>query len=515
MSAVTAPRVEPFAEAGEEFRQIERYLKSEEACSLSHSDLERELEKRGRELMRKLYQAHLDVRGPGEAAGPVKGSDGVVREQERVHERGLETVFGEVTVQRTGYGAEGVDSLHPLDADLNLPQELYSHEVRRRVAEQAANVSFDKVVNTLSKATGAKVGKRQIEELAVRAVQDFDAFYEANGACYKPEAMSSILAVTVDGKGVVMRPSDLRECTRKKATEKKHKLQTRLSPGEKRNAKRMATVAAVYTIAPYVRTPEDVVRTLAPHNEREPPDRPRPEYKRVWASIEKSPEEVSKQAIREARYRDPEGLKTMVVLVDGLPHQLHVLRKLFRRYGIRPLIVLDFIHVAQYIWKAGIALWGEGNPKLDLWVSKHLLTVLSGRSGQVAGGIRRSATLRGLEGKKREAVDDCADYLLNKAPYLHYDWYLSKGLPIATGVIEGACRYLIKDRMDITGARWGLDGAEAVLRLRALQTNGDFDAYWRFHEQQEFSRNHAARYGDDKVVPISNPNARRKLRLLK
>jgi len=277
----------------------------------------------------------------------------------------------------------------------------------------------------------------------------------------------------------------------------------------------IATVAVVYTIAPYVRTPEDVVRTLAPRNEREPPDRPRPEYKRVWASIEKSPEEVSKQAIREARYRDPEGLKTMVVLVDGLPHQLHVLRKLFRRYGIRPLIVLDFIHVAQYIWKAGIAFWGEGNPKLDLWVSKHLLTVLRGRSGQVAGGIRRSATLRGLEGKKREAVDDCADYLLNKAPYLHYDWYLSKGLPIATGVIEGACRYLIKDRMDITGARWGLAGAEAVLRLRALQTNGDFDAYWHFHEQQEFSRNHAARYSDDKVVPISNPDVRRKLRLVR
>ena len=515
MSAVTAIRVESFAEAAEEFRQIERYLKSEEACSLSHSDLERELEKRGRELMRKLYQAHLDVRGPGKAADPVKGSDGVERKEERLHERGLETVFGEVTVQRTGYGAEGVDSLHPLDADLNLPQEQYSHEVRRRVAEQAANVSFDKVVNTLSKATGAKVGKRQVEELAVRAAQDFDAFYEANGACYRPEAMSSILVVTVDGKGVVMRPSALREYTRKKAAEKKHKLQTRLSPGEKRNAKRMATVAAVYTIAPHVRTPEDVVRTLAPHNEREPPDRPRPEYKRVWASVEKSPEEVIKQAIREARYRDPEGLKTMVVLVDGLPHQLHVLRKLFRRYGIRPLIVLDFIHVAQYIWKAGIAFWGEGNPKLDLWVSKHLLTVLRGRSGQVAGGIRRSATLRGLEGKKRETVDDCADYLLNKAPYLHYDWYLSKGLPIATGVIEGACRYLIKDRMDITGARWGLVGAEAVLRLRALQTNGDFDAYWRFHEQQEFSRNHAARYTDGKVVPIRIPDTRPKLKRVK
>jgi hypothetical protein len=516
MSAVPAARpVEAFAEAGEEFRQIETYLKSEEAGSLSHSDLERELEKRGRELMRMLLQAHLDVRGPGEAAGPIKGSDGVQREQERLQERGLETIFGEVTVQRIGYGGDGVSSVHPLDADLNLPEELYSHEVRRRVAERAADGSFDAVVRTVSQATGAKVAKRQVEQLAVRAAQDFDAFYEARAECPRPEVTSSILVVTVDGKGVVMRPSDLREYTRKKAAEQKHKLQTRLSPGEKRNAKRMATVAAVYTIAPHVRTPEDVVRTLAPHNEREPPHRPRPEYKRVWASLEKTPEEVIKQAIREARFRDPGGLKTMVVLVDGLPHQLDVLRKLFRRYGIRPLIVLDFIHVAQYIWKAGIAFYGEGNPKLDLWVSKHLLAILRGRSGHVAAGLRRSATLRGLDGKNRKAVDHCANYLLNNARYLHYDLYLSKGLPIATGVIEGACRYLIKDRMDITGARWGLAGAEAVLRLRALLTNGDLDAYWRFHEKQEYVRNHTARYAEGKVAPLRPRNHRHKLRRVK
>src|ERR1043166_8928106 len=199
MSAVTAIRVESFAEAAEEFRQIERYLKSEEACSLSHSDLERELEKRGRELMRKLYQAHLDVRGPGKAADPVKGSDGVERKEERLHERGLETVFGEVTVQRTGYGAEGVDSLHPLDADLNLPQELYSHEVRRRVATQAAEDSFEGVIDVLSESTASQVAKRQVEELTVRAAQDFDVFYQEKGSWTSSEAMSEILVLTVDG----------------------------------------------------------------------------------------------------------------------------------------------------------------------------------------------------------------------------------------------------------------------------------------------------------------------------
>jgi hypothetical protein len=194
----------------------------------------------------------------------------------------------------------------------------------------------------------------------------------------------------------------------------------------------------------------------------------------------------------------------MAVLVDGLKQQLYVLHKLFRRYGIRPLVVLDFIHVAEYIWKAGIAFWGEGNPRLDKWVAQHLHAILRGRSGQVAGGMRRSATLRHLDGEPRKAVDKACNYLLKKARYLHYDHYLALGLPIATGVIEGACRYLIKDRMDITGARWGLTGAEAVLRLRALHTNGDFDAYWKFHEDQEYRRNHASQYAREEVVPVRN-----------
>lgn len=264
----------------------------------------------------------------------------------------------------------------------------------------------------------------------------------------------------------------------------------------------MATVAAVYTVEPYKRAAEDVLRCLAPHHEREKPDRPKPESKRVWASLEKEPDAVIGEAFREARRRDPEGRKRWVALVDGNETQIEILTKLFRKEGYHALIVLDFIHVAERVWKAGLDFYRESSAELEEWVSTRLLGILEGRASQVAAGMRRSATLQGLKKKARHRVDACAGYLLDYKPYLRYDLYLKMGLPIATGVIEGACRYLVKDRMDRTGARWSLKGAEAVLRLRALRTCGDFDEYWRFHEEQEYLRNHVALYAGAEVPPI-------------
>ena len=143
MSALPCPADDTlFAAAEQEFGNITTFLSSSEATSLTHSDLERELEAKGRELMRKLLQAHLDLRGPGEAVGPVHDASGETRAREQRHERELETIFGTVTVSRTGYGAEGKSSLHPLDGALNLPVEKYSHEVRRRVAIEAAKISM-------------------------------------------------------------------------------------------------------------------------------------------------------------------------------------------------------------------------------------------------------------------------------------------------------------------------------------------------------------------------------------
>jgi Uncharacterised protein family (UPF0236) len=517
MQACAALVPSAFGEAEAQFGGLVAYLESEETRAMTHSELERELEEKGRELMRMLLQAHLETRSPGAASEPVIDAEGQERKTQRLHERGLATVFGPVEVRRQGYGAEGAESLHPLDGELNLPRELYSHGLRRRAAEEVAKGSYDEAVATLARITGNTVHKRQVEELVVRAAQDFDAFYEQRSA--QPETESeSLLVLSFDGKGVVMRHEDLRPATRKAAQERQHKLSKRLSKGEKRNAKRMAAVAAVYTVAPFERTPEQVAGTLAPIHDVEPQKRPRPVAKRVWASLEKEPEQVVEQAFEEANRRDPGRKKRWVALVDGNCHQLQLVENLKQRPGVELTIVLDLIHVVEYLWKAASVFCPEATREREDWVGARLLKILQGHARHVAAGIRRSATLRGLGPVERKAADTAADYLLNHTAYLRYHEYLAAGLPIATGVIEGACRHLVKDRMELTGARWSLAGAEAVLRLRALRSSADFDDYWRFHEAQEYQRNHAALYAAGKVPSTRQPQApstKRKLRLVK
>jgi hypothetical protein len=158
--------------------------------------------------------------------------------------------------------------------------------------------------------------------------------------------------------------------------------------------------------------------------------------------------------------------------------------------------------VLEYLWRAAWSFFAEGDPAAEGWVSDKALDILAGRASIVAASIRRKATCLRLEEGERANADRCADYLLNKAPHLDYATALANGWPIATGVIEGACRHLVKDRMDITGARWGLAGAEAVLKLRALRCNGDFDEYWQFHLRQERRRVHESRYAGG-VIPAA------------
>jgi len=509
-AALVQPQ-QSYPEARERFDDVVRLLESNEALGMSHSDLERRLEKEGRELLRTLLQEHLNARSPGQCTEAVIGSGGVERPRMRLQERQLETVFGAVTVERCGYGQEGMESLHPLDAELNLPEELYSLELRRRVAQEASKSSFDETVESIRRNTGAQVPKRQMEQLVVRAAQDFDAFYDRGHLQGDREAQSgSLLILTVDGKGVVMRTEDLRDATRKKAAARKHKLTTRLSKGEKRNCKRTATVAAVYTIAPWVREPEDC---LAPSRSLTlcEPKRPRPQDKRVWASLEKSPEEVIAQMFEEAERRDPERQKIWAVLLDGNKNQIRLVRKTARQTGMDLTIIVDLIHVMEYLWAAGRAFHPEGSEQLERWVLKRAVEILRGNCSRVAGGMRRSATLRALPPVKRKAVDVCARYLVTYSPYLKYHRYLAQGLPIATGVIEGACRHLVKDRMEVTGARWSLSGAEAILRLRALRASHDFDEYWTFHENREYQRNHQSRYANGNMpLTTSNPRAHKR-----
>lgn len=482
-----------FEAAREQFEGIVNWLDSQEAAKMTHYKLEEQLTQAGRELMRNLLQGHLDLRGLRETRlEDVTGSDGERHTQVRDSERGLMTVFGPVRVPRLQYVKPGQQSLFPEDGALNLPREVHSHGLRRLVAEEAAKGSFEEVVKTTERYTGAKVAKRQVEALAQRAAIDFDEFYRQR-AVNGEEQTKELLILSFDGKGIVMLERDLRELTRKAAEKAEKKLSKRLSRGEKRNRKRMSTVAAVYTVDRHERTAEDVMKELGPVREV-PKKRPKIRNKRVWASVKKEAEEVIEEAFQEALRRDPEHRRQWVVLVDGDPYQEQRIRRCAAHHGVKVSLVLDFIHVLEYLWKAAWSFFKEGDRKAERWVLERARGILAGRSSAVAGGIRRSATKRSLTKKKREAVDGAAKYLRNHRKMLYYDTALREGWPIATGVIEGACRHLVKDRMEITGARWSLQGAESVLDLRALRTSGDFDAYWEYHLSREQERNHLTRY---------------------
>lgn len=493
-------------------KRVEDRLSSDEMTDKPHSDLEAFCEAEGREWARRMLEEHLALRADLEKRVDVAGADGVERSSVRDSERHLETLLGTVAVPRKAYQAPGSKDLHPMDGALNLPRELFSYGVRRMVAKEVSRASYEEVVEMVADYGGAVIAKRQVEELAVRAAQDFDAFYEQRELAAEADS-EDLLVLSTDAKGIVMRREDLREGTKRRAEATKNKLETRLSGGEKRNRKRMAQVAAVYSVAPWERTPEDILHGLRPKGIEK--KRPKVHAKRVWASVEKSPSKVIQAMFDEALRRDPDKKRRWVVLVDGDAKQLRAVRAAARRAGVQVTILVDVVHVIEYIWKAARALFGASNPDAEPWVSNRLLELLGGRTGgQVARNIRWWAERRELDAAGEHAIKSACGYLSDRTRtrLMRYAEALQDGLPIATGVIEGACRHVVKDRMDRTGARWSLTGAEAVLRLRAVRASGDFDAYWDFHLAQEHARNHQTRFADGKVpdpLPRKKPPLRR------
>ncbi len=488
---------EGFAGARERFELILGWLDGGASSGLDHAELERQLDVEGRELLRLLLQDHVDLRAVRESRIKVRGADGSDRTRvETGHTRRLGTIFGEVTVTRLAYRQPGQANLHPADAALNLPVEQHSHGLRQLAAIESSRGSFDGAVEAIERSTGQRLGKRQVEDLASRAAIDFDAFYTHR----KPPSsnVDDVLVLSCDGKGVVMRPDALRPATAKAASTTNPKLATRLSKGEKRNRKRMAEVGAVYDISPVSRCPADIL----PGNDTQRRDAlagPVARNKWLTASVVDDAATVVAAIFDEADRRDPDHTRTWIALVDGNVHQILRINAEAKDRGITVEVIIDFVHVLEYLWKAAWSFHREGDPAAEAWVRKHAQTILEGHPTRVAGALRRAATVANLDTSRRENADKCATYLTNKKPFLDYPAALTHGRPIATGIIEGACRHLVKDRMDLTGARWGLHGAEAVLKLRALRCNGDFDTYWTFHLNKERHRIHEVRYADETI----------------
>lgn len=261
--------LEGFTASREQFATVLAFLDGAEAAAASHGELEDRLQVQSRELFRRLYQDHLDLRATRERRVEVVSADGTARSRaENGHTRELSTVFGQVQVARIAYRAaeRGQSNLHPADAGLNLPAEKHSHGLRRLAAVEATRGSFDDAVDAVRRSTGQQVGKRQLEGLASQAALDVEGFYAQRKP--PPGASEDLLVLSCDGKGVVMRSDALRPATAASAAKATPKLTTRLSKGEKRNRKRMAEVGAVYDATPAARVPTDILPTTDDQHER-------------------------------------------------------------------------------------------------------------------------------------------------------------------------------------------------------------------------------------------------------
>jgi len=463
------------------------------AAALTAFELEELLDESGREVVRQLLQDHCDLRRmreeqrAREQRAPAAGPDGITRTRlETGHGRLLPTLFGTVTVARCAWRAPGAPDYRQADAALSLPAGRHSRSLAKLAAIEAARGSFGAAHAAIARRCGNVIGRRRLEQAVVRAAADIPAFYAAR--IPEPCTPGTLVALSADCKGTVMRPGALRAATAKAAA-RLGEMRTRLSAGEKPNRKRMACLATVYDAGPADRRPHDVIAPPGGrHGSRKPRPGPKALAKWLAGSVRKDPAGVIAAAFGEAEARDPGHRRAWVVLADGAERQLDLIRAEAARRNADIHIVIDLIHVLECIWKAAWSLHDAGDPAAEDRVAARALAALAGDSARVAEEITAQAGSAGLPASRRTGAGACVRYLSARHEHLRYDQALANGWPIATGVIEGACRHLIADRLDIGGARWGLDGAEAVLTLRAVISNGDFEEYRPFHLQREHHR---------------------------
>ena len=494
------------------------------AGTVSLGEVEQELRTSGREWIRATMQAVMDAASAAEErrSGGVDGPDGVRRTRvEDGHARSVATVFGRIRVCRLAYRAPLAANVHPLDEVLDLPAGLYSPGLARLCAQESVRGSFTDAADAVEYATGVRIGTRQIIELTRAAAADATAFYADPGREVSAAAPDDALVITADGKGVPVRPEALRPGTAKLATKAKTSATDGSSSGSsgggsKPHRKRMAELVCVYDLTPVPRTVEDILPALISDDDSAPTGpngegdgegegegekpaavkAPKATGKWLTASLIEDIPTVIAAGFDEATRRDPTHTRDWVALVDGNTTQIEAITTQAAARGVEVTILVDYLHVAGYVWDAAKALFctdtTAGMTLARTWVHERSRMILHGRALEVADRIRARVRDSELTTAQRKSALEAATYLTNKAPHLDYPTALARGWPIATGVIEGACRHLVQDRMDITGARWGLDTAQAVLTLRAIATTGDLARYWRYHQQQEHHRTYSA-----------------------
>lgn len=402
-----------------------------------------------------------------------------VQRLEQEHPRRYYSIFGEFVLRRAAYGSREGQKIEfvPLDNRLQLPASSFSYLLQDWDQSLCVEQAFGQARGTVARILGLSQSVDSLERMNHEMAREATTFMINRP---QPEREGEILVASADQKGIVMRRGAADRAPAAHRTK-----------GEKASKKRMATVATVYSVDRYRRTAEEVVAALF----REAPEpsraRPEPQGKEVWASLPRQERPGSGISsafawiVGELFLRGRAEGKPLVYLSDG---EESLWQARAEWLPARAVDILDLLHVTPRLWKAAHAFYREKSPQAEQFVRARLLRVLQGQAAGVVRGLREMATKRGLVGAKKKAVAVVCGYLEANLARMRYDEYLRQGYPIASGAVEGACRHLVKDRMERAGMHWTVEGAQAMLDVRSIYVSGLWDEYQDYRIGRETDR---------------------------
>lgn len=466
-----------FLKSQEQLQAIQSYVEEASLRGERIDKVERELFSQLLLIGLTLVKGFVAAQGEGDEGPTLPQEDGTLRRSDEVHERRYLSIFGELQIARYVYAAgEKQQAVAPLDARLSLPAADFSYVLEDWLQRLCVKESFREATSSLRELLGVASSERAAEHMNQRIAQFAERFHLSQTPP-PADAEGELLVVTADGKGVPMR----------RPLEERVRTSPRRGKGEKANKKQMAYVGAVYSIDRYRRTADDVLDEL--HRRERRKERPAPRHKRVWAEMTclregescSGREWLFIEMLWECHQRDLDRHKTLVCLMDGEAG----LWSLQAEWLPRAVGILDIFHVLERLWLVAHCLHPEKSPAAEEYVSHHLRMLLAGKVGSVIGNFRRLLNTGQVRGSKRKTVQAVITYYENNRAHMRYDEYLTAGYPIGSGVAEGACRHLVKDRLEQTGMRWTVDGAQAMLHTRSLYLNGQWNEFLEYRIQTE------------------------------
>ena len=464
-------------QARAQFEQILSYIQGEAQNQQLH-EVEKGIFSSLLKIGLTLLTLFLQFKGIGRKDQIHTDKAGVKRPYHSIKHKAYHSIFGKMSIARACYWAKGRHEVCPLDAELNLPETEYSYTLQEWGSVLGAEEPYAKAAEFLETVLGTSLWGSSIETIINKSCVDVPKFYEKR---QRPNAKTEedILVATIDGKGVVMRKDQIAKSSPKKQLRKMRKIGERpkkpdgKKSKEKLGKKKMSTVIGVYTVAPNKRSPKALL-SKGPQEE----ERPRPQNKVLQATLQ-SKETGALRLKKEILKRDPEKKKPSVALMDGE----HKLRELIKTHLPWFLIIIDIYHVIEYLWKGAHIFHQANTPEAEHWVTDKLTYLLHGKIEEVIGKLKEM--LKSLSKRKKALLQKVITYLENGKEHMRYDTYIAKGYPVGSGVVEGACKNLVKDRMEQCGMRWTIAGAEAALSMRSIQINKMTNEYWRYHIAQE------------------------------